>query len=477
MSDKLETVVGKLAEMTKALQALAETGASKGTMQWDQFKGEFEKQIAELVERQVSERMAASPVRPGVDGEVVYAGRPDTLKGNRYASFIKSFEGGHAHKWGTQTVKPVDLAIAYAMMQGQAKHYNAQQGGGRALLPSDDLTNALKAMDSTTAGSGDEYVPTNLRAQLWDDFFLASRVMGTLTRVDMPTDPYDVPLGLTEVIWRKGTQNSPTTQSNSTTAKSTLTTTEQITEQAWSYTLDEDAIVAMAPAIRARLAQSGGEQMDAFVLNADATNSATGNINLDNAAPADDAYYLSEGQDGIRHQWLVDNTAMGNSAGGDALTDADVTGVLAGMGKYAVNPDQLAIVTDTSTYLNGFLQTGTGKPGEYVSTLDKFGPSAIILTGQLAAYRGIPIIVSASHPKGEADGKVNSTAANNTLGSFSIFHRMMWYAGFRRDLLMEVDRDIQRRQYIMVTSFRQAVAAHGTRSTNAHTAGVYNILV
>lgn len=43
--------------------------------------------------------------------------------------------------------------------------------------------------------------------------------------------------------------------------------------------------------------------------------------------------------------------------------------------------------------------------------------------------------------------------------------------------MIETDRDIQKRMYIMVTSLRQAVAAHGTRSTNTHTAGIYNILV
>jgi hypothetical protein len=54
---------------------------------------------------------------------------------------------------------------------------------------------------------------------------------------------------------------------------------------------------------------------------------------------------------------------------------------------------------------------------------------------------------------------------------------MMWYVGFLRDLLIEVDRDIQKRQYIMVSSLREAVAARGTRSSNTHTAGIRNILV
>jgi HK97 family phage major capsid protein len=470
----MATVAEELAKLNATLAEKRANGVTKGEMQFEDFAKQYGDKINELVAAQVKAIADAQPVRPGVAGEPINV-RNDELKGNRYAPFVKSFAQGQQHKNGGQSFTPTDLAIAYSMLQGQAKSYHPSQGGGVAQYASDDLRTALKAMDSTTAGAGDEYVPTNLAAMLWDDFFLASRVVNGMQRIDMPTNPFDVPLGLGAVTWRKGSENTATTASNPPTAKSTLTATELVTEQAWSYTLDEDAIIAMAPAIRARLAQSGGEIMDDFALNADATATSTGNINLDNDTPAATAYYLTEGQDGIRHQWLVNHTAMGNSAGGDALTDADITGLLAEMGKYAVDPNQLILVCDVNTYLNGFLQTGTGKPGEYVATIDKIGSDAIILRGQLASYRGIPIVVSASHPLTQADGKANDTG--NTLGSFSVMNRNMWYAGFRRNLMMEVDRDIQRRQYIMVTSLRMAVAAHGTRSTATHTGGVYNILV
>jgi len=141
------------------------------------------------------------------------------------------------------------------------------------------------------------------------------------------------------------------------------------------------------------------------------------------------------------------------------------------MGKYAVNPEQMMMICDASTYLNGFLTLTNAV------TVDKFGPQAVVLTGQLAAYRGIPIIVSASQSLTEADGKVSTTGGNNTLGQISIVNRNMWYAGFRREMLVEVDRDIQKRQWILVNSIRPAVAAYGTRSTTTHTAGVRNILV
>ena len=458
----MDQVLQQMTELTAAVKS-----GTKQNLDWETVQKQFGAQLDAYVAAQVKAAMDAQPnfrqggAPIGIDGQ---------LQKNRYRRHIKGFEADGRYMDGGQAMRPVDLLIAKTILEGQQKHWSAQMGGV-ANAPSDDLVAAIKAMTSTGAATGDELVPTNMAAQLWDDFFLASRVVTTMQRVPMPTNPFDIPLGLGSVTWRKGTENTATTASDPATAKSTLTATELVTEQNWSYTLDEDAAVALAPSIRMRLAQSGGEIMDDFALNADATNAATGNINLDDADPDDASYYLSDGQDGIRHQWLVDNTAMTVAAGGDALADDDITSALAKMGKYAVDPSRLVIVTGPGTYLNGFLKLTN------VITVDKFGPSAVVLTGQLASYRGIPIIVSASHRKTEADGKLSTTSGNNTLGGFSVFNRDMWYAGFRRDLLIETDRLIQKRQYIMVTSLRMAVGAWGTRSTNTHTSGAVNVLI
>ncbi|MBK8772628.1 MAG: phage major capsid protein [Rhizobiales bacterium] len=462
--NNLDSVLQQMAELTNAVKA----AGSKSDLQWADVEKAFGAQIEALAAAQVQKAMESQPVyrQPGAA-----VGASGQVAGNRYSRFIKSFESSGSHRDGGLVYRPVDLLIAKAIMEGQVRNWSPQMGGAGAAEPSNDLVNAVKAMTSTGAGTGDELVPTGMANQLWDDIFLASRIAANLTRIDMPTNPFDVPLGLGQPTWRKGTENTATTASDLTTAKSVLTATELVTEQNWSYTLDEDSAVAMAPTVRARLAQSGAEVIDAFALNADATDAGTGNINLDDADPDADMYYLSAGQDGIRHQWLVDNTAMGKDAGGDALADADISAALNLMGKYAIDPNQTAIICGAGTYLSGLLGLTN------VMTVDKFGPGAVILTGQLAAYRGIPIIVSASASKTEADGKVSTTAGNNTLGQISIINRNLWYAGFRRQLIIEVDKLIQKRQYIMVTSIRMAVAAHGTRSTNTHTSGVRNILI
>jgi len=476
MSEQTITIEALIQKIHDLQELVVSHKADSGTIDDDKVKALFATEIEEMVGKQVREQLAAAPVRTMPSGDTVWAENVDQalpgLKGNRYYRMVRDIARNGYHQSVGARYKAVDLWLANRMLAAQMdlKHPRINNGG-QALPPSDDLVAAVKALTSTGTGTGDELVPTGMAAELWQDFFLASKIVPSLFGIDQPTNPFDVPLGLGDVTWRKGTENTATTVSDPTTAKPTLTATEQVTEQNWSYTLNEDAVIAMAPALRERLAISGGEQMDAFALNADATDAASGNINLDDADPDADSYYLSSGQDGLRHQWLVDKATQTVAAGGDTLVDADVTSMFAKMGKYAVDPNQCRIVCDVSTYLKGFLSLGE------VLTIDKFGPQAVVLTGQLAAYRGVPILVSASHPLAEADGKVSTTAANNTLGSVTCFNRLTWYVGFLRELLIEMDRDIQKRQYIMVTSFREAIAARGTRSTNTHTAGIVNILV
>lgn len=465
MSDaqtRLDEAMAKIATLTQVIQ---EKESPKTELRWDEVQAKFGEQINALVAAQAEVRAQAAPRRRTAGATIMQGGA--VKNGNRYFRQLRDFEqDGYTLTFGGEKTLPWDFWMAAQLLQ-QGNRLMPQQ----VKPPSTDLLAAVKAMDSTTAGAGDEYVPTNMSNELWTDFFLRSLVAGLLTPVGMTSDPMDLPLGLGTITFRKGRQNQVVSSNTPSTAKSTLTTTEQVADVPWSYTLEEDAVVSLMASIRAEMSRAGAEAIDAFALNADATNAATGNINSDDQNPAEDSYYLSDGQDGIRHQWLVDNTAMGASAAA-ALADSHITAALADMGKYAATPQQCAYICDVATYLNGFLQLTN------VVTVDKYGPQAVVLTGELGRYRGIPIVVSAVHPLTAADGKADAaTPANNTKGSVSIINRTMWKLGFRRDLMIEVDRDIQKRSYIMVASFREAVASRGTRATNTHTAGIYNITV
>ena len=455
---EFDALVGEMAQIANAIR-------EGGLIDTDKLKAEFAAQFKAFVDMQAQQKLDEAPDRR-VPGALVGPNGEVVSKSNRYYRMLKNFERDGSSRHGANKIKAVDLWMAHNLIE-RANTILPD----RVKAPSEDLVLAVKAMTAEGTGTGAEYVPTDMATQLWDDMYLASRVIGLMPQVNMTSNPFDLPLGLGRPTWRKGKERTRTTTNDSSTGKVTLTATELVADQEWSYTLDEEAVIALMPAMRANLALSGGEAMDAFALNADSTVASSGNINSDDATPDTDNYYISEGQDGIRHQHIVDNTAQTFNAGGDALVDGDITSTMALMDKYATDPSKLGLVTDVSTYLSGFLKLDT------VTTIDKFGPSAVILSGQLASYRGVPIILSESYGKAEADGKQSATAANNTLGGFSMFNRSMWAVGFMRDLMIEVDRDIRSRTYIMVSSFRQAVGAHGTRSTNKHTAGCRNVLV
>ncbi len=331
-------------------------------------------------------------------------------------------------------------------------------------------SNLKAAMDSTTAGRGDELVPTAEAATLWADVNLDTHVAALFPRVDMPTNPFQLPLQLGNVSWYPGTENTATTDTALATARQTLTAYELVAEVPWSLTLDEDAVIAMAGEVRSTLVRNAVEVIDDVLLNADTT--AVNNINADTATiTASDAgkgHWLV-GFDGLLHLPLVDNTAQGNDHG-DA-PDADMYNEVRGLlGKYGVRPSELAYIVDVSTYIKSL-------GAEEFRTLDKLGPQATILNGQLAQVDGIPVIVSEQMAKSDDDGKVTS-GATNAKGRLLLVNRSQWRLGFRRELMIETTRDIQKRQNIMVVSMRLAfMERSGNRGAASHTALQYNITV
>jgi hypothetical protein len=143
--------------------------------------------------------------------------------------------------------------------------------------------------------------------------------------------------------------------------------------------------------------------------------------------------------------------------------------VRAKLGRYGVRPSELAYLMDVNTYIRSL---GIGN----FRTLDKLGPNATLLRGQLGAVEGIPVIVSEQMALADADGKVTDAGNVTDTGRLLLANRTQWRMGFRRELMIETTRDIQKRQNIMVVSMRLAFMERtGNRGTATHTALQYNI--
>ena len=339
------------------------------------------------------------------------------------------------------------------------------EGFGRGLLQS--MTRA--AMDSTTAGYGDELVATLEARELWLDVNLQTLVAPLVPTFPMPSNPFDVPTQLGDVSFYPGAENVAAADTRLSTGKTTLTAHELVGQVPYSFTLEEDGVIAMLPEIRAGLVRNVAETLDDIILNADTT--AQDSINADgatiSASSAGKAQWLI-GYDGILHLPLVDNAdqAINHNA---AVSDDMFNELRAKLGKYGVRPSQLAWVMDVNTFIRA---QGISQ----YRTMDKLGPNATLLTGMLGAIEGIPVIVSEHLRLADVDGKVTDAGNGTDTGRVLLFNRAQWAQGFRRQLNIDVDRDLQKRQTVVTVSFRHALTERsGSRSSATHTALQYNI--
>ena len=294
-------------------------------------------------------------------------------------------------------------------------------------------------------------------------------IASLFSRISMPTNPFDVPLQLGDVNWYPGEENVSIRSSDVPTGKQTLTARELVAEIPWSFTLEEDAVIAMLPEVRRTLVRNAAEVIDDVLLNGDTT--ISNGINSDSGLIGRDDPGMAQwlvGFDGLLHLPLVDNTSQANNLNG-AVTSSAYNKLLKLLGKYGVRSNESVFITDPNTFL-------TSLSLEEVETVDKLGPAATILTGQLAVVYGHPLIVSEQMRLASANGKVNSNLAQNTAGRILAVNTSQWRVGFRRELSIETERVLQKRQNVMVVSLRLAFAERtGKRSSATHTALQYNV--
>src|SRR5206468_1814255 len=121
-------------------------------------------------------------------------------------------------------------------------------------------------------------------------------------------------------------------------------------------------------------------------------------INGDSAAALDTGGggYVTNDQrrawDGYRKvlQTLASKKTAGTAT---ALDIADIRSVRAAMGKYGINPSDFVILCGPVGYVK-LLGLKDGSNPSPVLTLEKYGPQATVITGELARVDGIPIIVT-----------------------------------------------------------------------------------
>lgn len=310
-----------------------------------------------------------------------------------------------------------------------------------------ELTGAYKraalAMDTAESGFGAQLIGAQYVGELWEAPRKLGRIFPLIESFEMtaPTSYLPVEVDIPEMLFVTESVNN--NSSNYATVKTgsqrvQVDAKKFVIHQMWSGEMEEDSIIAFVPFLRRQASMSVAHYSDSLVLNGDTTNAATGNINLDDADPADTKHYLAF--DGIRHAALVDNTANGVDAAGPvtlALLGAQ-RGKMIDNARlvdwgHPIDPMDLVHIADPST-------ADAIAMLDEVLTADKYGQSATIYNGELARVLGNPLISSIAQPRTEADGKVSTTAANNIKGQVATFNRRGFVAGWRRRVMVETER-------------------------------------
>lgn len=306
----------------------------------------------------------------------------------------------------------------------------------------------LKQLDSETAGDGLEWVPTNFSADWVRLVNLDTKVAMLLKQINpMPSDPYKVPnitanmttYFISEQIADSGTKitaGDPTTSNFQLDAKKIGVRTPFSTE------VEEDSIVPILAMARENMATAIAHGLESAIINGD-----TSGTHQDNDVTAStDVRKMFRG---LRFHAL--SSGAFNLTCSTPLTVANMRAIRAQMGKYGVNPSNLFWLVGPVVYQKGILNLAD------VVTVDKYGQSAVVLTGELARFDGIPIVVSEDTREDlNASGVKDNTTTDN--GVILLVHRPSWYWGTKRAFNQKVWENIEYDQKFLVGTARHALA-------------------
>lgn len=340
---------------------------------------------------------------------------------------------------------------------------------------------AIRAMDTAESGFGSQLIGAQYVGELWEAPRKLGRVFPLIDSFEMtdPTAYLPVEVDIPEMTFvAENTANNAADYGTVKTGSQRVQVDAKkfIIHQMWSGEMEEDSIIAFIPFLRRQAALSVAHYADSLALNGDTTNAGTGNINLDDADPADTKHYLAF--DGIRHASLVDNTANAVDAAG-AVTLAALHGQRAKMldltrltdWGHPLDKRDLVYVSDPETADKIALLD------EYL-TVDKYGPNATVFNGEAGSVAGHPHVSSIAVSKTEADGKVSTTANNNIKGQVVTFNHRGFKVGWRRRVMVETERLPGRDQTRIVYSLRLGFGRFtptGAASGIESAASLYNI--
>jgi hypothetical protein len=309
-----------------------------------------------------------------------------------------------------------------------------------------------KALTSTGAATGDEFVPSDLSSELQRRLYLESKLASIMMarEFDMPSQPYTFPLSTTRPsFYLETAENNDATGSTPGTGNLILDAKKFMGMVEASYEMDEDSIIPVLPFIQQQLAEAAADAWEHALINGDDT--ATHQDTDEELLTQSPAFAFK----GFRKLALAISALKSDiSTGG--ISEANLRAIRVLMKKYGMDPRKLIWLACPTAAL-------TMQGIANVATMEKFGPKATILTGELDTLFNIPIVPSERMRDDLGAAGVNA-ASGNTYSSVILVRPDRFFTGRRREFTGEVDRNIKSQTHQIVASFRKAITPIETPS-------------
>lgn len=312
---------------------------------------------------------------------------------------------------------------------------------------------ALRAVDSVTAGEGDEFVPTALSMDLIRRVDLPLRVAQLFPMIPMPTQPYELPAtGVARVRTGKFTEQTADTGQDTfkkvtpATRKVTLSAGMLAAEVLFSKTVEEDSIIPILPFIQEEIVKYLAADIEDAIINGDTAGS---HQDSDVAEATDPRAAIT----GLRKMGLAQAGTKLDLSSATTLTVAHLRSARAKMRKYGVILSDVVHIVGINSYFQLLGDTS-------VQTVDKYGPQATVLTGELAKVDGVPLVIS-DHIREDlnASGVYDGTTTTET--TTITVNRGGFLQGERRGITTQyiTERYANSDQDAMLITHRRALAA------------------
>ena len=234
----------------------------------------------------------------------------------------------------------------------------------------------------------------------------------------------------TNATWVAGTDfgssNSSGAQRTHSITEITLSAYKLATKEFIAFEEDEDSIIPILPLVRDAMARRMAKTLDKAMLLGDGTGAGA-----------------TAGQIAALVKGLASYDTVANAFGGtldlsdgEKFTVAKAMAARKALGAWGLNPSELVLFVSTQAYYELLEDTN-------FLTVDKAGPSATILTGQVGSVGNTPVVVSASF---------DAAAAGNAAAV--IVNPMNFLGGTHRGMRVDSDDIVAEQRSILVASMR-----------------------